>query len=246
MATVEGEDRDHPHQRSCWLTHGNVNGIDFWSESPGAGSIKETERELVTEGPVLARLWTKNDWLGPDGKKICADERTMTFYRTNPFRIIDFDVAIRPDSGPVTFQDTKEGMFGIRVASSMDVTKKTGGKITSALGLTDEQAWGKASPWVDYTGPQSGKTVGIAVLNHPDSFRYPTTWHVRPYGLFAANPFGWHDFGQPDRGDYTIRESRGIRFRYRVVLHEGATSTASLPAHFLLYSKPPQLVVAAE
>ncbi len=241
MEAVAGEDHDHPHQRSCWLTHGNVNGVDFWSESPLAGTIKETDRAVIVAGPVLARLWTRNDWIAPGGKQVCADQRSVTFYRTNDVRIIDFDITIRAGASPVTFGDTKEGMFGLRVASSMDVSKKTGGKITSAAGLTNEGAWGKASPWVDYVGPVSGKLVGIAVLNHPDSFRYPTTWHVRPYGLFAANPFGWHDFGEPQRGDYTITPDGSIRFRYRVILHEGATSDARLPAHFLGYSKPPKL-----
>jgi len=241
MVTVAGEDHDHPHQRSCWLTHGNVNGVDFWSESRAAGTIKEVERALVAEGPVLARLWTKNDWIAPDGKKVCGDERIVTFYRTGHVRMIDFDFTIRADSGPATFRDTKEGMFGLRISSSMDVTKKTGGKITNAEGLTDESAWGKASPWVDYAGPVRDKTVGIGVLNHPDSFRHPTTWHVRPYGLFAANPFGWHDFGKPERGDYTIAAGGSIRFRYRVILHEGPTAGAGLPAHFAAYSRPPRL-----
>ena len=82
----------------------------------------------------------------------------------------------------------------------MDVKNKTGGRITNAEGLTDLKAWGQPSPWVDYVGPVHGKTVGIAILNHPRSFRYPTTWHVRDYGLFAANPFGWHDFNKHRQG----------------------------------------------
>ena len=132
----------------------------------------------------------------------------LTFYRTEGSRIIDFEITLKATDGPVTFGDTKEGMFGLRVASSMDVNKKKGGKITNAEGLTDDQAWGKASPWVDYTGPVEGKTVGIAILNHPRSFRYPTTWHVRTYGLFAANPFGWHDFGLGEVGEYTLPGGR--------------------------------------
>ena len=157
---------------------------------------------------MLARIATTDDWLAPDGTRVCADERTVTFYRTQEARVIDFEFKIHASDGPLTFGDTKEGMFGIRVASSMDVTRKAGGRITNAEGLTDEKAWGKASPWVDYVGPVNEKTVGIAVLNHPGSFRYPTTWHVRTYGLFAANPFGWHDFGKPERGDYTVRQRR--------------------------------------
>jgi hypothetical protein len=245
MATVAGEDRDHPHQRSCWLTHGKVNGVDFWSESREAGTIREIERSVIAQGPVLARLWTKNEWLAPSGKKVCTDERTVTFYRTTSSRILDFGFVIRADSGPVIFGETKEGMFGLRVASSMDVTRKTGGKITNSEGLTDESAWGQAASWVDYVGPVGGKTVGIAILNHPGSFRYPTNWHVRPYGLFAANPFGGLDFHQPERGEYTVAAGDSVRFGYRVILHEGATAQAGLPAQFVEYSNPPKLEVSA-
>jgi hypothetical protein len=241
MEMVPGEDRDHPHQRSCWFTHGNVNAIDFWSQGKAFGTIRESARDLVAEGPVLGRMHTKDHWLAPDGREVCDDERFVTFFHTQNVRVIDFEIWIKASAGPVKFGDTKEGMFGLRVASSMDVDKGTGGQITNAEGLTDQKAWGQASPWVDYAGPVHGKTVGIAVLNHPDSFRYPTTWHVRVYGLFAANPFGWHDFGKPERGDYTIPGGQAIRFRYRMILHEGNTASLGLPTLFRAYAKPPTL-----
>ena len=200
MSILPEEDHDHPHQRSCWFTYGNVNGIDFWSEGKRFGTIKEKERTLVVAGPVVGRLKTLNEWRAANDQKVCTDERLVTFYRTKSARIIDFKFRIVASDGPVEFFDTKEGMFGLRVASSMDVDKKKGGKITNAEGLTNEKAWGKPSPWVDYVGTVKDRTVGIAIINHPSSFRYPTTWHVRTYGLFAANPFGWHDFGRPERG----------------------------------------------
>src|SRR5262249_2821138 len=155
------------------------NGVDFWSEEPGSGRIRETARRVILEGPVLGRLWTRNEWRAPDDRKVCEDERTVTFHHTKAVRIIDFEIDVRATDGPVTFGDTKEGSFGLRVASSMDVTRQTGGRITNAQGLTDEKAWGQPSPWVDYVGPVRNKIVGIAILNHPKSFRYPTTWHVR-------------------------------------------------------------------
>ena len=215
MKKVAGETQDHNHQRSFWFTHGNVNGYDFWASDPlnppktNYGTIKETAKKTLIAGPVLGRIRTTDDWLGPDGKRVCEDERVVTIYNTPTARVLDFDITIKAGDGPVTFGDTKEGMFGLRVASSMDVagnkkTKTPGkGKITNAEGITDTDAWGKASPWVDYVGPVEGETVGVAILNHPDSFRYPTTWHVRDYGLFAANPFGWHDFGMKKSGEYT-------------------------------------------
>jgi hypothetical protein len=237
--TVADEDHDHPHQRSCWFTFGKVNGVDFWSEGNRFGTIQETGRKLVAAGPVIGRMTTTNDWRAPDDRRFCVDERTVTFYQTKTARIIDFDFRISASDGPVTFGDTKEGMFGIRVASSMDVTKKKGGRITNAEGLTDDKAWGKPSPWVDYVGPVKDKLVGIAVINRPLSFRYPTTWHVRTYGLFAANPFGWHDFGKPEKGDYTIPSGQSIDFSYRVVLHDGDTRSAKVSDLAAAYIKPP-------
>jgi hypothetical protein len=118
-----------------------------------------------------------------------------------------------------------------------------GGKITNAEGVTDEKAWGQPSVWVDYVGPVKNRLVGIAMINHPSSFRYPTTWHVRTYGLFAANPFGWHDFGRPERGDCTIPADRSIEFAYRVVLHEGDTRSADVAALAEAYVRPPVIEV---
>jgi len=114
----------------------------------------------------------------------------------------------------VTFGDTKEGSFGLRVNESMKVERKTGGKIVSSEGLEDEKAWGKPAAWVDYYGPIQGETLGIAILNHPSSFRYPTHWHVRPYGLFAANPWGLHDFTGGKEHNIVMRHraiERGLR-----------------------------------
>jgi Methane oxygenase PmoA len=243
MKKVEGEKYDHPHQRSLWFTHGSVNKVDFWSEVPGHGRIVETSRPAVISGLAMGLIRTTDDWLGPDGKKICEDERAVRIYATRTVRMLDFDITLKATEGPVTFGDTKEGMFGLRVATSMDVTSKKGGKIVNAEGIENTAAWGKPSPWVDYTGPVDGKTVGVAILNHPASFRYPTTWHVRDYGLFAANPFGWHDFGQKTSGDFVLPKGESIRFQYRLILHDGDTASAGLPAQFEGYAKPPKAVV---
>lgn len=264
---VPGEDHDHPHHRGCWFTYGEVEGIDFWSEEPlkrpatkpAAGSrksaprevvrgtIRETSRRVVVEGPVLGRLRTTDEWVSSDGRKICDDVRTATFYRTRDHRIIDFEYVLTASHGPVVFGDTKEGMFGIRVASSMDVTKKQGGRITNAEGLTDTQTWGKASPWVDYVGPVNGQTVGIAILNRPDSFRFPTIWHVRDYGLFAANPLGWHDFhgNRAPKLEYTLPAGESMRLAYRVILHRGDTAALAPPALFHAYAGASTMEVRA-
>ncbi len=150
-------------------------------------------------------------------------------------------MTLTASDGPVTFGDTKEGMFGVRVATSMDVKKgKPGGRIVNAKGLTDAATWGKKSPWIDYSGPVEGKTVGIAILDHPGNFGYPTPWHVREYGLFAANPFGKHEFGLSPKAEPTVLEAgKSLHFRYRVILHEGDANAYPVGKAYEAFAKPP-------
>lgn len=249
MESVEGEERDHPHQRSFWFTHGNVNGIDFWAAdpknppNPKFGTIQERVRVAAVSGLAAGHLLTRNDWLGPDGKRICEDQREFRFWTDGQARYIDLDVTLTASDGPVVFGDTKEGSFGLRVPSSIDVKRGTGGRIVNADGVTNQAAWGKASPWVDYSGPIAGRTAGIAIFNHPQSFRYPTTWHVRDYGLFAANPFGYKDFGRAASGEYRLEPGQSLQLRYRVMLHEGGAAQADVAGRFAGYATPPRLVV---
>ena len=244
MAEAPNERTDHPHQRSLWFTHGLVNGTDFWAEVGKSVYGSQKHREFVkVEGGREAVVVTRNDWIAPDGKPVCEDERTVVFGGDSQRRWIDFGLTIIANHGPVVFGDTKEGSFGIRVPETMKVDAKSGGRIINSDGLTDKDAWGKRATWVDYTGPVDGKNVGIAVLNHPSSFRFPCYWHVRTYGLFAANTFGEKDFTadktavkppvkkgekkaeppaeKPIAVSYTLPAGESIKFRYRVLFHKG-------------------------
>ena len=231
------EKTDHIHQRSFWFTHGNVNGLDFWAETAKPelqGRIEHNELVKAEGGTIV----TKNTWLGPDGAKICADERTLRFGGDTDARWIDFDVTVTALADKVTFGDTKEGSFGVRVDETLKVDAKQGGKIIHAEGIEDEKAWGKASPWVDYHGPAQGDHVGIAILNHPSSFRFPTYWHVRPYGLFAANPFGLSDFkaSKEVSGAHTISKGEKFTLRYRVIFHKGDEKEGKIADAFKKYA----------
>jgi hypothetical protein len=167
------------------------------------------------------------------------DERTLVFGGDSERRWIDFSVTLVANHGPVVFGDTKEGSFGVRVAETMKVDAKLGGRIVNSEGQIDKDAWGKRASWVDYQGPVDGKTVGIAILNHPSSFCYPTYWHVRTYGLFAANPFGVKDFTGDKSADgaYTLEPGKSIKLRYRVLLHKGDEKEGRVAEAFAQFAK---------
>lgn len=233
------ERSDHPHQRSFWFTHGDVNGVSFWHEGAKAGHIVHQEF-LKVSGGETAVIAARNEWRTEDGQKTCEDVRTLTFGTCGESVWIDFDSTVTATDGPVKFGDTKEGSFGVRVAGTMDVDRKLGGRIVNSDGLTDAAAWGKQAPWVDYHGPVNDKTVGIAILNHPTSFRFPTYWHVRTYGLFTANPFGVKDFSKQGNGDHTLAPGESFTLRYRVLIHKGDEQEGKVAEAYEAYAKTPK------
>jgi hypothetical protein len=227
---VEGETDDHPHHQSLWFTHDEVNGHNFWSENrndrrdeSGAYVAHREFIDVESDGRT-ARIVTRNDWMDGD-EKVFEDERTIKCgTRENGDRWIDFTITIKSTEGDVTFADTKEGTFAIRVADTMRLEAEMGGRIVNSEGQENGDAWGMPARWVDYTGPVDGDTVGVAILSHPTSFRPNTRWHVRGYGLFAANPFGHRDFPKPEvakQGAVTIPQGDELTLRYRVLLHRG-------------------------
>ncbi len=234
----ENEAHDHPHHRSLWFTHGEVNGIDFWAEGEKMGRTEHNEFTKVADGKT-AIIATKNTWKDSSGTPVLTDRRRYTF-SSGPMnsRILDCEFQLFASEKDLHFGDTKEGTFAIRVAETMKVDAKKGGKITNSAGQTDGEAWGKPADWVDYTGPVGDKTLGIAILCHPSTFHYPNRWHVRTYGLFAANPFGVsHFLGDKEMTDGTrIKKGESLLFRYRVILHSGDTASAGLADQFKAYA----------
>ena len=234
-----GEATDHKHHRSLWLGHGDVNGHNFWNEENRCGTIEHREFLRVEAGdhPVIV---TRNDWVSADGEKQCGDVRTISFGADDDQRWIDFDVTITADAGiPVTFGDTKEGTFALRVPGWMKVGAEAGGEIINSAGAKNAQAWGKSTSWVDYHAPRDGAVLGIAILNHPKSYGFPTYWHVRLYGLFAANPFGLHNFKNSldEDGSLTLEPGKSFTLSYRVLLHHGDDQDGRVPEAFVEYAK---------
>ena len=235
MRMVDGEKKDHVHQRSLWFTHGSVNEFSFWEEvNPKKAPGEQRHREFkVQEGGEQATIVSQTDWLG-DGKKVLEDERTIVIRDQEGARVLDYRIVLRASEGDVHFGETKEGSFGIRIPTSMDVDSKQRGQIVNDGGQTDAEAWGQKASWVDYHGPVEGEHLGIAVLNHPQSFRYPTRWHVRTYGLFAANPWGVKDFtaGKEAGGEYTLPKGESLTLSYRVIFHKGDEKEGKIAQEF--------------
>lgn len=243
---IPGEKHDHPHHRSVWTAYGEINGTDNWSENEGHAFIRHRRFEEVTGGPIFGRIRAVNSWVSRDGARQMEDIREFTFFNFVSERLVDVKIRLMATDGDVHIADTKEGgVLSVRVATSMDGDK--GGVITNSRGgTTESQTWGKPAEWVDYSGPAGGTTMGISIMDHPMSFRFPSRWHVRDYGLFAANPFALKSY-EPESGidgEHTIKNGDSLLFKYRVYVHKGDAAQGKVGERYFNFVEPPKVEVS--
>ena len=246
-----GETTDHLHHRGIWVGHGAVNSVDNWSEGESKGFTLHREFALMKGGPVYGHVIALSEWVSPDKQQVLFKEtREMKFYNTSPSRLVDIDLTFTAQEEDVLFGDDKEvGIIALRVASSMDVPR--GGRIENSFGaintqeeFTDREVWGKRAHWCDFSGPVNSKVVGIAIFDHNKSFRHPTYWHARGYGLVTANPFGISGFEGPGyNGDYNLPAGDSLNFRYRIYIHKGDATEGKVAEKYNNYVSPPTVQV---
>lgn len=258
--------KDHVHQKSVWFCHGDVipegielkikapnkadKGVDFWSEGKNAtgqhGKIKCVKvGKPAQHAKDHASVETHNEWITPDGVKIMDEVRVIHFIDGKDGRTFAFDITLKATVCPITFGDTKEGSFGIRVRDELRMEVKKGllggdGVMTNAEGkAVEKDIWGQPSAWVDYSGKVDGKEVGVAVFDHPSNPK--ASWHARAYGLVAANPFGRAHSGFPSQKgkEDLLKIAKGgeLKLKYAVYAHNGDVKTGKVAEAFEAFKK---------
>jgi hypothetical protein len=246
----EGESTDHRHQVGIWLNYGNVNGLDFWGNgSEGkwgikSGQIKHLGVENLTGGLGEGSFISNDSWVDSVGNELLTEKTVYHFYAKGSIRMIDRITTLTATHDTVRFKDTKEGMFGIRVARQLQLPSKEdmvikevkGGTTTvkamaesdingnyrSSEGITGDSVWSTRAKWMDLYGHIGEEKISLVVCDHPLNQSYPTYWHARGYGLFSANPLGARDFTQgKETLNFCIPAGKSTTFRYRVIVSSG-------------------------
>ena len=246
-----GERADHAHQIGMWLTYGNVDGNDFWgngskglgTKNDNGGVIKHVSIDNLTEGEEGSMSVTES-WTDKAGKELLKEKTEYNFIAKGSTRIIDRITTLTATDKEVRMPDTKEGMFGIRVARQLELpsegdiilysadghptkvkemsNENISGDYLSSEGLTGLGVWGTRAKWMDLFGNIGDEKISLVICDHPKNPCYPTYWHARGYGLFSANPFGWKDFTkEKEHLNYKIPAGQSITFRYRVIISSG-------------------------
>ena len=212
---LDFETEEHPHQRSIIGAIGDVNGIDFWNEFGNYGYEKHMELTICTSGTAFGRVGAKICWQSADGEPVINEERTFTFYnQQGDVKYVDIEMKLIADYCDVKIGKTKEaGPLGVRVNEAIRVDN--GGCFTNSYGGVNEgECWGKSAHFCDYFGNINDKLYGIAVFDNEQNERFPTAWHIRDYGLFAANNLYF-------KGGYELEKGQSVTYRYRVCVYEG-------------------------
>ena len=263
-----GERVDHPHHVGLWFNYGDVNGVDFWNNSdaiaaadrPKMGTVVHRGISAATSGAGQGELVTTSDWVMPDGSVALKQETSYTFRGDTSSRTIDLVITLTAQDKRVAFPDNKEGVLGFRVTraleeptdkpevftdasgrpttvASMDNTGVNGVYLTSA-GKRGAAAWGSRGKWCTLAGTVGDEAVAIGIFDHPQNPGYPTYWHARGYGLFAANPLGQKALSDgKDVLNFALDPRQSATFRYRIVVTSGAPSASEVEAAWTAWSK---------
>jgi Methane oxygenase PmoA len=258
-----GERIDHPHHVGMWFNYGNVNDIDFWNNSaaikpadaPKMGTIQQRKILSAKSGATQGDLEVETDWLTAD-HRILLKEHTQFIFRGGPkFRSIDRITTLQAQDEKVIFHDDKEGLLGIRVRRELETpsdkpevyTDATGRVTTMAKldnagvngvyltseGKKGDAVWGTRGHWCNLSGLINGEPVTITILDHPANPGFPTFWHARGYGLFAANPLGQKIFTDgKEELNFTLGPKESVMFRYRVLISSEISTTDQTEAAY--------------
>jgi hypothetical protein len=231
-------------------------GVDFWSETKDKSGkprhgwmtvVKVSEPRQIAKDHVSVE--TRNEWKTAEGVKIMDEVRVIHFVERPEGRLFGFDITLTASVCPIAFGDTKEGSFGIRTHDALRPSQKGGATITTAEGKTFDPSakkltdnlpiWGYPSAWIDYSGTVNDKEVGVAVFDHPSN--PPASWHVRVYGLNAANPFGREHSGFPTQKGKSelskIEKGGDLRLRYAVYAHTGDVKSGKVAEAYEEFKK---------
>src|SRR5467141_3183424 len=210
--------------------------------APKMGTILHRAVVSAKSGSDVGELDVESDWVTFD-RKVLLKEHTHFVFRGGPHsRSVDRTTTLRALDEKVDFKDEKDGLLGLRVVraleipsdkpevlytdasgrattvAKMDNTGVNGAYLTSE-GKKGDAAWGTRGRWCNLSGLVGDEPVTITILDHPANPGFPTYWHARGYGLFAANPLGQKIFSEGKQElNFSLAPNASVTFHYRILI----------------------------
>src|SRR2546427_8747953 len=107
------------------------------------------------------------------------------------------------------------------------------GRYKSSEGLEGDSVWGTRGRWTMLSGVVEGEPVTLAILDHPQNVGFPTYWHARGYGLFAANPLGRKAFTNgKEELNFRLAAGEAATFRHRILVLAGTAPPQQIGTYY--------------
>jgi hypothetical protein len=268
IETRSGETVNHPHQVGVSFVYGDVNGFDFWNNSPfrtteelkRMGTIVHRKVLKTKDGNGKAELVTKSEWISPNNETLLIETTRFAFSAAGKTRIIDRETTLTANGQNVTFGDNKEGLFLVHLNRQLQQNNqfpvkvtdergnlseaKTGENLTgqylNSEGLAGEKIWGTVGRWAAVAGKIESEEVTVAVFDFTKNHNYPSYMMVRPYGLLALNPFGQKAF-KPDAAarKFVLEKGKSIVFKHRLAIYPEKVEAEKLEGDFKKFNREP-------
>jgi 6-phosphogluconolactonase (cycloisomerase 2 family) len=247
VTPIPGEPTDHPHHLGLWMNFGDVNGLDFWNNSFAIPENEKQKYGTIRFIKILeqkngetGKLSYAANWNNPTGNTLLEETTALEFKEINGVWVIDRTTTLLAKTA-VQFKDNKEGLLGLRMAHELQIptieTKKftdangietvikatsdsiANGNYLNSNGLKGDAVWGKKANWCMAYGKIKSDSISVLILDHPYNENFPTPWHARGYGLFAANPMGSNVFNQKNPTyNKELKKGESITFKFRIAI----------------------------
>lgn len=267
VETRNGETINHPHQVGVSFVYGDVNGFDFWNNSPFR-SVEELKRMgTIIHRKVLkqqggkgkSELITQSDWISPKGETLLSETAKFTFRIEGKNRIIDRETSLTANGQDITFGDNKEGLFLIHLNRQLQQNNqfpvkvtdekgnisevKTGENLTgeylNSEGLIGEKIFGTLGRWASVSGKINDENLTVAIFDNRENHNFEqASMMVRPYGLLALNPFGRKAY-QPDgeARKFVLGKGKSIKFKHRLLIYAEKVATEKIEVDFKNFNR---------
>lgn len=251
FAPKVGERTDHPHHYGLWFNHGDVNGVDFWNSSVNSknsksryGRINHT-KFLKKESGDSGSLEVEKEWRNDADQLILTERTRYVFSGDDKMRIITHTSTLTAPEIDVLFEDSKEGMFAMRVRRELEIPSNEPTKLlNSNLKLADSaivdqqnvtgryrnsdglegypEVWGKRAKWMQLSGIVDKDSISVCIFDHPDNVNHPPHWMARDYGLYGVNPLGSNMYtAGKEQLNFTLNKGDSVTFEHQVVIVDG-------------------------
>ncbi len=229
----------HSHHNGVWVSHNDVNGLDFWGDHAKAqGRIITKSADFYDDNDEAAIMQMTNHWVrAEDGQVQVIETRRCEVRPLDGMKswlmLIDIEFAA-PKGGKAVFGPTFFGLVGVRMAKTIGVHDGGGHILNSEGQINEVEIFRKPARWCDYSGRITNDPdgfAGITLFDHASNPQHGKAFHVRDDGWMCACT-------TPESA-IEVTDTKKLRLRYGLWVHDGLPTKEACEARWQQFASLP-------